>query len=203
MTIAGKSKEEKMHRNHASAVAAGAARQRGVALLIGMVILVVLALLGASAYSLATQDERIAGNARDRARAAENAEIMLRECEHYINVQAQAGTAVFDGSQAGMLAAPPVGSPWYGEIADWTTLPSTVSFYSLPSAKALPATATKKQPQCIAEEFQLSAADRGISPAGLPVNQHPPPIRVAHVTARGWGLNSNTQVTLVSYVAFY
>ena len=168
------------------------ARQRGVALLIGMVILLVLALLGVSAYSLATQDERIAGNARDRARAVEYAEMMLRECEHYV----QSGTVAFNGS-GGMYPAPAVGAPWLSETAaDWT---ASLSTYGLPTAK-LPTGV--KAPQCVAEEFALSAQDRGVAPTGLPVSQQPP-LRVAHVAARGYGLNSSTQVTVVSYVSFF
>jgi Tfp pilus assembly protein PilX len=175
------------------------ARQRGVALLIGMVILLVLALLGASAYSVATQDERIAGNARDRARAVENAETILRECENYI----QTGNPVFDGTTSpGMYPAPPVGAPWLGETQNWSSVPSLTSFYTLSTTSKLPSSNYAQAPACVAEEFALTAQDRGVAPTGLPVGQQPS-MRVAHVTARGWGLNKNTQVTLVSYVAFF
>jgi len=164
-----------------------------VALIIGLVILVVLALLGASAYSVATQDERIAGNARDRARAMDAAETMLRYCEHYI----QSNSPPFDNSVPGMLPAPAAGSTWIGDnpSTDWsaanisTTLPVTMRVnpeWSQP-------------PQCIAEGFNF--AGQVVTQAGLPAQ--PATIKVAHVTARGYGLSRNTAVTLVSYVAYY
>lgn len=173
-------------------------RQRGVALIIGLVILVVLALLGASAYSVATQDERIAGNARDRSRAMDAAETALRECEHFIE---QNGSPAFNGQNRGMLAAPANGGMWVGDTKDWTTLPAS-SVYPLPPAKLVNPEWTGGVPACVAEAYALSNKDRGIAPAGLPQQQQPS-MQVARVTARGYGLNSNTQVNLVSYVAFY
>ncbi len=177
----------------------GRARQRGVALIIGMIILVVLALLGASAYSVATQDERIAGNARDHARAMDAAESMLRDCEHY--VQNTVGLA-FDatGGTGGMFLAPTGGQPWLGDNpAAWTG-----STYVLPPPKLAAARSGGSQwsqtPQCIAEEFDLVSTGQVIAPAGLP--RTTPSLRAARITARGYGLNSNTVVTLVSTVAF-
>ncbi len=173
--------------------------QRGVALIIGLVILVVLALLGASAYSVATQDERIAGNARDHARAMDAAESMLRDCEHY--VQNTAGL-VFDssGGPGGMFIAPAAGQPWLGDVPTaWTG-----STYALPAAKFMAAQAGGSQwsqsPQCIAEEFDLVSTGQVIAPAGVP--RTTPSLRAARITARGYGLNPNTVVTLVSTVAF-
>lgn len=173
-------------------------RQRGVALIVGLVILVVLALLGASAYSVATQDERIAGNARDRARATDAAETVLRECEAYIMNNAP----TFDGSVPGMLAAPAIGAPWLGEnMATWPTGGNQV--YVLPTAKrpGRSAAGWSNWPVCLAEGFQLSPSDIGPAPGGL-AKQSQVPVRVAHVTAHGWGLNPNTQVTLVSYISY-
>ncbi len=170
-----------------------AVRQRGVALIIGLVILVVLALLGVSAYSVATQDERIAGNSRDRSRAQDAAETMLRACEYFI----QTNKPAFDGSIAGMHPAPAAGGVWLGE----SSAPWSVATYSLPNAATLNPE-WSQPPQCLAEEFSLSNNDKGVSPAGLPTNQQNS-MRVAHVAARGYGLNTNTQVTLVSYFAFY
>jgi hypothetical protein len=169
------------------------ARQRGVALIIGLVILVVLALLGVSAYSVATQDERIAGNARDHSRAQDAAETMLRACEYYV----ESSKPVFDGSVPGMYPAPAAGGVWVGE----STIPWTQPAYVLPNAATLNPE-WSQAPQCLVEEFALSNNDKGVSPAGLPTQQQGP-MRVAHVAARGYGLSKNTQVTLVSYFAFY
>ena len=174
----------------------GAAHQRGVALIVGMIILVMLALLGASAYSVATQDERIAGNARDRSRAMAAAETMLRDCEYYV----QSGAASFDsnGSNPGMYLAPSVpGTTWLGDRTSWTNLnPRLLANYQTMNPDW-----EGGQPQCIAELLPSSATP-GVKPAGLPLGGVGSP-QVAHITARGYGLNSNTVVTLVSYVSWW
>jgi len=166
-------------------------RQRGIALIIGLIILVVLALLGASAYSVATQDERIAGNARDHSRAMDAAETMLRYCEYFI----QTTSPPFDGSVPGMLPAPAAGSTWVGDNpnTNW----SAVSTASLPPAMQVNPE-WSQPPQCIAESYAFTGSVRQ---GGLPGQAAT--MKVAHVTARGYGLNTNTAVTLVSYVAFY
>ncbi|HYB51846.1 MAG TPA: PilX N-terminal domain-containing pilus assembly protein [Burkholderiaceae bacterium] len=171
-------------------------RQQGVALIIGLVILVLLALLGASAYSVATQDERIAGNARDRARAMAAAETMLRDCEYHVQ-----NGATFDPTgttDPGMYLAPGVpGTTWLGDQVSWANLnPRLLANYLTinPDWEG-------GQPQCIAELLPGSALP-GVKPAGLPLGGVGTP-QVAHITARGYGLNSNTVVTLVSYVSWW
>jgi type IV pilus assembly protein PilX len=57
------------------------ARQRGAALVVGLIFLAMLSLMGVAAYMVANQEERMAGNARDRIRAFEAAEASLRDCE--------------------------------------------------------------------------------------------------------------------------
>jgi len=175
---------------------ASAARQRGVALIIGMVILVLLALLGASAYSVATQDERIAGNARDRARAMAAAETMLRDCEYHVQNGATFSAAAT--TDPGMYVGPGVpGTSWLGDQNSWSNLnPRLLANYLTINPDW-----TGGQPQCIAELLPASALP-GVKPAGLPLGGVGSP-QVAHITARGYGLNSNTVVTLVSYVSWW
>jgi len=174
-------------------------RQRGVALIVGLVILVVLALLGVSAYSVATQDERIAGNARDRALAMDAAETMLRYCENLI----QGGT-LFDGSTNGFLMAPTTpGTLWLGDQPGaWTGN----NVYALTTAQASainPAWAAP--PQCIAEQFPPGSITPPLGPGGMPVGalgNGTSSLNVARVTAHGYGQNPNTAVTLVSYISW-
>lgn len=188
-------------------------RQRGVALIIGLIILVVLALLGTTAYSVATQDERIAGNSRDHTRARDAAEAMLRECEKAVqsgspSFDAAGGTVTPNGAAApvagGMYLAPVPGTPWQGESTDWSPLKT----YPMPAAVLTqiatldPVFAKQKTPECVAEQFQLSPSDtnNGITPLGLPQSQLIP-TTVVHISARGYGLNTSTQVTLVTDLA--
>ena len=182
--------------------AASAARQHGVALIIGMVILVLLALLGASAYSVATQDERIAGNARDRARAMAAAETMLRDCEYHVQSGAAFnGTNTTAPTDPGMYLAP--GSPgttnttWLGDQTSWAGLAPRL----LPNYQTINPDWLGGPPQCIAELLPAGAIP-GVKPGGLPLGGVGSP-QLAHVTARGYGLNANTVVTLVSYVSWW
>lgn len=177
-------------------------RQRGIALIVGMVILVVLALLGMSAYSVATQDERIAGNTRDHARALDAAETMLRECEAYIqNYQQNNNNQPLAFTQpatvAGMVAAPTPGNPFQGDLpyANWPTA------YTLPTSK-WPRNNWSLPPECIAEEFDLPNTDAGVHRATQAVGTTPP-LHVARITAVGFGVSSSTQVTVISYYSFY
>jgi len=181
---------------------ASAAQQRGVALIIGMVILVLLALLGASAYSVATQDERIAGNARDHARAMAAAETMLRDCEYHVQTGAAFnGTTSTPPTDPGMYLAPGAlgntNTTWLGDQTSWAALAPRL----LPNYQTINPDWLGGQPQCIAELLPPSAIP-GVKPAGLPLGGVGTP-QVAHVTARGYGLNSNTVVTLVSYVSWW
>lgn len=174
----------------------GGALQEGVALIVGLIILVVLALLGTAAYSVSTQDERIAGNARDHARAMDAAESMLRDCEAFV----MSGSAVFTsapGTGGMYIAQNTPGATWIGEIPGvWAS-----AGYTTRTLGTITGTQWSQQPQCIAEEFPASAIQglQPVGPAGLPT-QSASTLYVAHITARGYGANPNTIVTLESYV---
>jgi type IV pilus assembly protein PilX len=162
---------------------APAARQRGVALIVGLVLLVLLALLGASAYSVATQEERMAGNARDHARAFEAAEYALRECEKIVINSAPVFTS--NGSAStGMYLPPP-----NGQLVGDTGTPGNWASQLVLTAPS----GTAKAPVCIADEIKQPPLSPGKT-SFLP--------GTARVTAVGYGGNSNTQVILVSYVNF-
>ena len=55
------------------------ANQRGAVLVVGLIFLAMLSLMGVAAYSVATQEEKMAGNTRDKLRAFEAAEASLRD----------------------------------------------------------------------------------------------------------------------------
>lgn len=163
-----------------------ARRQRGIALIIGVVILAVLSMIGVAAFSISTQEERMAGNSRDRMLAFEAAEAALRACENYV----QTGPA-FDGSAAGMYAAPASTSPTIAESINW----STGSVYVDPSL-TLTANAGRwaKAPACVAEQFMVAHGGSGL---GEPLTMVP----TVHITTQGYGLNPATIVRLESYYA--
>jgi type IV pilus assembly protein PilX len=162
--------------------------QRGIALIVGLVILAVLSMIGVAAFSISTQEERMAGNSRDRMRAFEAAEAALRLCEDVV-----ASGKPFDGTVNGLYTAPPDSStpPNAENLALWTD-PTKV--YTDTTALANPNNEWSKPPACIAESFQVQ---RGTIVLGQPV----PMTSIAHIVAQGYGLNKNTVVRLESYYA--
>jgi type IV pilus assembly protein PilX len=67
-------------------------RQSGVALITGLIFLVVLTMIGVTAARMATLEERMSGNMRDRAIAMQAAEMALRDAER--DIQRLGTTAV-------------------------------------------------------------------------------------------------------------
>lgn len=59
-------------------------RQRGAALITGLIFLIVLTMMGITAARMSTLEERMAGNLRDRALAMQAAELTLRDAERDI-----------------------------------------------------------------------------------------------------------------------
>jgi type IV pilus assembly protein PilX len=164
--------------------AAPAQQQKGIALVVGLVILVILALIGTTAYSVATQEERMAGNARDHDRAFQAAEYALRECEHAVILG-----PTFDPNGAadpkGMFTAKTTGY-WVGDTTNW---PNSYD-------KLNPLVGASTPPACIAEDFQK----------GTKLNWSTTKTLIPHtarVTAVGYGINKSTKVTLVSYVNYF
>lgn len=160
-------------------------RERGAVLVVGLIFLALLSLLGVAAYSIATQEERMAGNTRDRIRALEAAEAALRDCE-----RALAGPIVPAFSSAGtggFYTAAPVGARQVWEGFDWAASPSR-------ALAAAPA-GVAQAPRCIVEELTAMTARSASLRAGLPLES----ATVYRVTGRGVGTNPNTTVTLQSY----
>jgi type IV pilus assembly protein PilX len=162
-------------------------RQRGIALIVGLVILAVLSMIGVAAFSISTQEERMAGNSRDRMRAFEAAEAALRLCEDVV-----ASGKPFDGTVNGLYTAPPDSSTQpHAETVNWNV---ATQVYTDRTALANPNNEWSKPPACIAESFQVQ---RGTIVLGQPV----PMTSIAHIVAQGYGLNTNTVVRLESYYA--
>ena len=165
----------------AAGIAYSPASHRGIALIIGLVILAILSMIGVAAFSVSTQEERMAGNSRDRIRAFEAAEAALRECEEYVKGNPPLG--------GGIYLAPPSTQATQAETIDWNAA-GAVRAYTGPSNPDW-----SQPPVCIAETFQVQHGSPG---TGNAITQW---AQMAHVTAQGYGLNRNTVVRLESYYA--
>lgn len=97
--------------NHAVSLTALAPRQRGSALIVGLIFLLILTIMGVTSMRSTTMQERMAGNLRDRNIAFQSAEAALREGENFLE---QAALPPF-GGVGGLLPRQPFG----GRAAFW------------------------------------------------------------------------------------
>lgn len=156
-------------------------RQRGIALVMGLIFLAVLTLLSVAAMRGTLLEERMAGNSRDRDLAFQSAELALR-----------AGEAVLSGA---VLPAFATGTPYTPRIAagaqrdywidthDWGTAAAAVA--------AAPAN-TAAAPRFVIEQLNVTsgAGGGGLGFGALSESG------VYRVTARGVGQSANTVVIL-------
>jgi Tfp pilus assembly protein PilX len=168
--------------------------ERGVALIVGLVILAVLALIGVAAFSITTQEERMSGNSRDRMLAFENAEAALRACEDAVkgavktSGMAAFGTPPFYGPL--MPTQQPITETAVTKVESWWQTSNNALQITMPAG------GSSQPPACIAEAMSLHP-NAGYT-VGNPQNSANA-ANVAHITAHGYGLNPNTVVRLESY----
>ena len=168
---------------------AGAARQRGTVLVVGLVFLLLMTLIGVTAFAVATQEERMAGNTRDRLRAFEAAEQALRECERHLGGPLPPLLSADGSIDRGMYEAPDVDrSP--AEAEKWRT----IDWDSEPTRQLAGVADVAEQPRCIGQ--RLGRARSG--DATLRAEAAPAPGLAYQVTGRGVGANRGTVVVLQS-----
>lgn len=165
-----------------------ARRQGGAVLVVGLVFLTLMTLIGVTAYSVATQEERMAGNARDRLRALEAAELALRACENRLRLMTAAEALAYPpGSYTEMYNVPAVGTRDKWEAMNWA---SDASF-QLSNVDGV-----AEQPRCITQRQGHASLGNASQRAELP--QASATSYAYQVTARGVGANRNTVVLLQS-----
>ena len=175
-------------------------QQRGGALITALSILLVLTVLGVSAMSTTALQERMAGNARDAEVAFEAAEFGLRAAEAYINTLNSASIATnftAAGGAGGQFLA--------SSTAEWTTSgnwSTAGKHFILPAGTYSMSVAT--QPQYIIQEITTTIdAPAASSLESTDYTNTAPPItgsiRVFQITARGYGLSTNSRVMLQSH----
>lgn len=159
--------------------------QRGAVLVVGLIFLALMTLIGVTAYSVATQEERMAGNARDRLRAFEAAEAALRDCEGHLSDPIPPLFSADGSTDAGMYDVPAIGAPDKWETIVWA---------SEPSRQLSGVTGVAEQPRCIVQRTARTEASNPSQRAELPQST----AFAYQVTARGVGANRNTVVLLQS-----
>lgn len=173
--------------------------QRGVSLVVSLIFLVILTLLGLTAMRVATMEERMSGNARDRNIAFQAAEAALRDAEFDIRCQKYDGSSPYAGSRSpcisGLTGADaactsglccnPSGltciepsSPVH--VSKSMSAAPSVAYGTYTGAPSIKVGSQNlfQQPSYLIEPFIVDSKN------------------YYRITARGFGLNSNTQVTL-------
>lgn len=163
-------------------------RQGGVALIVALILLLTMTLIGLTAMRTTTQEERMAGNFRDRNMAFQAAESGLMAGETTVG-----GSASFS-----------IGGPWLPELTE------PVDFDSLPSGNAWePWDLIGELNELVTFDVELVAQNPEfiIQPAGVAFLDPEKQYTVAEVdfenfrvTSRGYGASENSDGTPQSQV---
>lgn len=159
----------------------GRPRERGIVLIIAMIMLIVISLLTSLSVRNALSSEGVSGNVRTTQLANQAAEVALRVCEDavttYITALATNPAATLP---TGMTALASVTPARYSDVATyWDVSPTHASIYKVPlSAVNLSSSATfDRSPECLIERVDvLNVANTAISNT-----------RTFLITARGFG----------------
>ncbi|MEX0731360.1 MAG: PilX N-terminal domain-containing pilus assembly protein [Aquisalimonadaceae bacterium] len=168
--------------------------QRGVALVLSLVILLVLTLISVTAMRGSILEERMAGGLQDHNRAFQAAEAALRDAERYLQ---SATLDPFDNNN-GLYALNAANRPaWATPVSAAATDGGVITYAnSRPGAgsqaPAIPGVAA--QPQYLIEVFPPVPSPGGSLEAGVPLDD----LEQYRVTARGFGGNASSVVILQS-----
>jgi type IV pilus assembly protein PilX len=166
--------------------------QRGVALFISLVLLLVLTIIGVSAVQTTSMEERMARNTHDSVLAFEAAEVALRTGETFLRNNVNT-TALFPpGGNNGLWKASN-----YGLAERW----EQANIWSGTNSVVVPANTiagVAEQPRYIIEF--VATVQRSENPylLGTAANTGDDQIQIFRITARGIGGTTNARVLLQS-----
>jgi type II secretory pathway pseudopilin PulG len=145
---------------------------RGISLIIVLVMMVVIGLTAATAMRTATSEQRATNNLRMEASAQEYAESALRICEAQMKLASTSRYAVFQSPPATLVP------PWRWNVAsNWTAVtapPGRYDFSSTDNIYDANNNPPTTYPQCLVELQTVSAAT---------------PFTITVITARGFSLD--------------
>lgn len=173
-------------------------RESGASLLVALMILIILTMLGLTTLRVATTEERMSGNSRDRSLAFQAAEAALRDAEFDIRCQKYDGDPSTTIRSSGCISGPTGAdasctlglccNPSGLTCIEPTTAVNLNACFSSVSASpcvefgtytaAPDLTGVTRQPRYLIEPFLVDSKN------------------YYRITARGYGLNVDTQVTL-------
>lgn len=154
-------------------------------MILGLVLLLIITLIGITALTGSTLEERMAGNSRDVNIALQAAEAVLRDAEADVMANITPESSFTSTCSSGLCALRTDSTPW------WTASPGPAwrTYGSSTSAPALPG--LTRQPVYIIEQpFQIGGQSLIIG--AKPVSS----AWAYRITAMGYGNRSETRVVL-------
>ena len=167
-----------------------ASRQRGVVLVISLLMLLVLTLIGLAATRSTTVEQRLTSNQRDTAVAVQGAEAALRDGESLLN---SAGLPDFSLNTAGAFTATTMS-------VDWTTIDwSDTSTATLAYEGGIGGSGTTQQPLYKPRYFVVLTTQTTAAPGSSLSTDAPLPIQtIYYIYARSVSMTGNSAVVLES-----
>ena len=172
-----------------------ASKQRGVALFISLVLLLVLTIIGVSSVQTTSLEQRMARNTHDSILAFQAAEIALREGETFLRNNVNSVAVFTTAGTNGLWKA-----AQFGDAERW----ETAGVWADASTTSKPTTATvtgvDSQPRFIIEHLATVLREDSLTTnqMGSSYNAQANEIQVFRVTARGVGGSPNARVFLQS-----
>lgn len=162
-----------------------ATSQKGAALIVSLMMLVVMTLLALSAVTTTTMEEKMAGSTINKHLSFQSAEAAIRAAETV--VEGLAEDTAYDGTN-GVYSRSQYGDTNF-PIWEWDGTPA-INWQAITSVPTGGAVQPVQAPEYIIEDFGTSYRDEDcVLIVPLPPGCELPVFRV---TARGWGLNTNS-----------
>ena len=159
--------------------------QKGAALIVALIFMVILAVIGVSSMQTATMQERMAGNAKDSSIAFQAAEAALRQAEARLAPTGIIGA--FNGTNGNYIAC--------ANPSDTRTACSAPKWADKHSAGGVAIDTdipgAVKQPEFILEQLEIEDTNKPLD-SDQPVT----PLDLYRITARGYGFSDRTMVVL-------
>lgn len=175
--------------------------QTGAALLTGLIFLVVLTLITLSAIKATSLEERMAGNVRDQDIAFQAAEAAIRDAMVKVLPTLKTTDFVTTACANGLCLTTTTMPVWttITNNNDWTS--GKTRAYSGTPLTSDGTTPLPTQPRFIVELLPQGSISgfSGATGKGLTSGSNVTPYRV---TARGWGLTTETQIMLQSAINY-
>jgi type IV pilus assembly protein PilX len=159
----------------------GISRERGVSLVVALIFLIILTILGLTAMRVATMEERMSGNSRDRSLAFQAAEAALRDAELDIETTGRVSMTKADATCTNGLCC---------NVSGLICIEPATPVYDSMSLSAAPSVKYGKYTGA------LSIGGLPIQPRYLIEPFMPDGKNYYRITVRGYGVNADTQVTL-------